>query len=188
MQNHSPKWNIVVFLRQVNLRLDGGKNVAAMAKFQNAWGVFHHLTLMDNWQLSEVCLSTTSCLCPTFPVNGLVSFCFLLCARCWICCCGWITKLEGSISLPYCIGNRQISYSYISALIFGWMDVIPFLKGNGINKKPIIVYIDFQVTMYIWCIVNAPKSLKPIDFGNSLHFWVFHIFISLVFILLFQQA
>ena len=114
----------------------------------------------------------TSCPCPIFPVNGLVFFCFLLCVRCWLCCCGCITKLEGSILLPYLIGNRQLCYSYISALIFGWIDVIPFLKGNGINKKPIIIYI---VTISKWCIVNAPKSLKPIVFWNSLELssWIF---------------
>ena len=84
---------------------------------------------------------------PYFSSEWFSIFCFLLCARCWLCCCGWITKLEGSISLPYLIGNRQICYSYISALIFGWRDVIPFLKGNDINKKPVIIYIDFQVTI-----------------------------------------
>ena len=109
--------------------LNGGKNVTAMAKFQG-------VSPSDfDRQMSEVLF--TSCLCPTFPVNGLVFFCFLLCVRCLLCYCGCVTKLEGSISLPYLIGNLQICYSYISALIFGWMDVIPFLKGNGINKKPI---------------------------------------------------
>ena len=73
-----------------------------------------------------------------------ILFCFLVHARCLLCCCGWITKLEGNISLPYLIGNHQICYSYISALMFGWMDVMPVPKGNDINKKPIIIYIDFQ--------------------------------------------
>ena len=50
MQNNLPKQNIVVFLRQVNLLPDGGKNVVAMAKFQSVRGAFHHLTLMDNNQ------------------------------------------------------------------------------------------------------------------------------------------
>ena len=132
-----------------------------------------HFTIWPWW--ATVRSVVTSCLCPTFPVNDLALFCFLLCARCWLCCCGWITKLKRSISPPYLIGNRQICYLYISAIIFGWMDVIPFLKGNGINKKPIIIYIDFQVTMSKWCIVNAPKSLKPIDFWNSLELssWIF---------------
>ena len=91
-----------------------------------------------------------------------------MCERCWLCCCGSITKLEGSISLPYLIGYRQICCSYVSALNFWWMDVIPFLKGNGINKKIINIYIDFQVTISRWCIVNLQKSLKPTDFWNSL--------------------
>ena len=30
--------------------VDGGENVAALAKFQSAWGAFHHLTLMDSCQ------------------------------------------------------------------------------------------------------------------------------------------
>ena len=41
---------------------------------------------------------------------------------------------------------------------------MPFLKGNGINKNPIIIYIDFEVTISKQCIVNAPHSLDPIDF------------------------
>ena len=55
-----------------------------------------------------------------------------------------------------------------------WIIVIPFLKGNGINKKPIIIYIDFQVTISKWYIVNAAKSLKPIAFWNSveLRSWI----------------
>ena len=140
-----------------------------------------HFTILGG-QLSEVLV--TSCLCPTFPVNGLVFFCFLLCGRSWLCCCGWITKLEGRVSLPYLIGNRQISYSYISALIFGWMDVMPFLKRNGSNKRPIIIYIDFQVTISKWWIVNAPKSLKLIYFWNSpeLSSWTFkRTFLSFLF-------
>ena len=112
---------------------------------------------------------------PYFPSKRFSTFYFLPCARCFLCCCGWITKLEGSISLPYLIDNRQICYSYVSTLIFGWMERIPFLKGNGIHKKPIIIYIDFQVAISKWCIVNAPKSLKPIDFWNSLELssWIF---------------
>ena len=123
--------------------------------------------------LSEVL--GTSYFCPIFPVNVLVFFCFLLCAWYWLCCCGWITKLEGSILLPYVIGSRQICYSYISALIFGWRDVILFLKRNGINWKRITIYIDFQVTIFEWCIVNMPKSLKAVDFWNSLDLssWIF---------------
>ena len=63
----------------------------------------------------------------------------------------------------------------MSALIFGWMDLISFLKGNGINKKPIIIYIVFQVTISKWCIVNTTKSLKSTDFWNSLKLssWIF---------------
>ena len=63
--------------------------------------------------------------------------------------------------------KKTIHQFIISALLFGWMYVIPFLKGNGINKKPIINDIDFQVTISKWCIVNAPKSFKQIDFWNS---------------------
>ena len=48
MQNHLPKQNIVVLLRQVNLLPDGGKNVVAIAKFESVTGAFHHLNLMDN--------------------------------------------------------------------------------------------------------------------------------------------
>ena len=132
-------------------------------------------------QLSEVLV--TSCLYPTFPVNNLAFFCFLLCARCWLCCCDWITKLKGSISPTYLIGIHQICYLYISALIFEWMDVILFLKGNGINKKPIIIYIDFQVTISKWCIVNASKSLKPIGYWDFSS-WIFkRIFLSFSFFL-----
>ena len=50
MQNHPPKQNIVVFLRQVNLLPDGGKKFAATAKFQSLRGAFHHLNLIDNCQ------------------------------------------------------------------------------------------------------------------------------------------
>ena len=112
---------------------------------------------------------------PYFPSEWFSFFCFLLCTRCLFCCCGQITKVEGSISLPYLIGNWQICYSYVSTLIFGWMNVIPFLIGNGINKKLVIVYINFQVTISKWCIVHASKSLKPIDFWNSLELnsWIF---------------
>ena len=91
------------------------KNVVAMAKFQSVRGAFHHLTFMDNCQ--KFCV--TSCVSPTVPVNDLAFFCFLLCTRCWLCCCGWITQLEENISLPYLIGNRQTLYAYISALIVG---------------------------------------------------------------------
>lgn len=49
-KNHLPKLNITLFLRQVNLRLDGGKRIASMAKFQSLRGAFHHLILMDNCQ------------------------------------------------------------------------------------------------------------------------------------------
>ena len=38
--------------------------------------------------------------------------------------------------------------------------MIPILKVNGINKKPINIYIDFQVTIFKPYIVNAQKSLK----------------------------
>ena len=112
---------------------------------------------------------------PYFPSKWFSTFLFSAACCVWLCWCGWITKLEGSISLPHLIGNRQICYSYISALIFGCMNVILFLKGNGISKKPIIIYIDFQVTISKWCIVNASKSLKLIDFWNSLELssWVF---------------
>ena len=141
-----------------------------------AWG--KHFTIWPWWTTVK-----SFCLSSTFPVNDSVFFCFLLCARCWLCCCGWITKLDGKISLPYLIGNRQRCYAYISALSFGWMYMIPFLKGNGINKKPNIIYIDFQVTFSKWCIVNMPKSLNTTDFWNSLElsswifkrtFWVFY--------------
>ena len=74
-----------------------------------------------------------------FPSEWLNIFCFL-CARCWLCCCDWITKREGNISLLYFICNRQTCYVYISVLIFGWMDMIPFLKGKGINKKNNYLY------------------------------------------------
>ena len=40
-----------------------------------------HLTI----QLSE---NLTTCLCPIFPINGLVSFHFLLCVRPYGCFCG----------------------------------------------------------------------------------------------------
>ena len=38
--------------------------------------------------------------------------------------------------------------------------MITILKGNGINKKKIDIYIDFQVTISKSYIVNALKSLK----------------------------
>ena len=77
------------------------------------------------------------------------------------------------------------------------MDIAPFLKGSGINKKPISIYIDFQVTVSKSRIVNAPKSLKATNFWNSLklahefsreHFWISHFFTCLVMILLFQKV
>ena len=84
-------------------------------------------------------------------------------------------------SLPHLMGNRQICYSYISVLIFGWMDVITFLKGEGTNKKPIIIYIDFHVAISKYSIGNATKFLKPFGFWNSLELssWIFkRIFLS----------
>ena len=50
--------------------------------------------------------------------------------------------------------------------------------NNGINKKPVNIFIDFQVTISKWCIVNAPKPINaPIDFSwvDSLEFgsWIF---------------
>ena len=76
--------------------------------------------------------------------------------------------------------------------------MIPFLKGKSVNKKPVIIYSDFQVTISKWCIVNAPKSIKSTDISEILsnlaheflrkHFWIFHFFMCLVLILLFQQA
>ena len=74
---------------------------------------------------------------PYFSSEWFSIFCFLLCAKCWLCYCGWITKFEGSISRPYLLGNHQRCHLFNSALIFGWM-------GNGINKKPIIIYIDLK--------------------------------------------
>ena len=117
-------------------------------------------------QLLEV--SVTSCLSSTFPVNYSVFFCFLLCSRCWLCCCGWITKLDENISLPYLIGNRQRCYVYSSALRFGWMDMISG-KENGINKNPIIIYIDFQVTISKWCIVNVPAEISQANWFLKFH-------------------
>ena len=38
--------------------------------------------------------------------------------------------------------------------------MIPFLKENGINKKHIIIYIDFQVTISKSCIVHAMQNLS----------------------------
>ena len=56
--------------------------------------------------------------------------------------------------------SRQACYSHSSALIFGWLDLIPILKGNGNNKNPVNIYIDFQVITSEWYIFNAPKSLE----------------------------
>ena len=59
------------------------------------------------------------------------------------------------------------------------MDVIPFLKGNSINEKKLSFILIFKSPF----LNDAPKSLKPIDFWNSLElssgflrerFWVFH--------------
>ena len=74
----------------------------------------------------------------------------MLCVRCWDC--RWV------VSLLYLTGSRQAGYWYSSALIFGWLDMIPVLKGNGINKKPNNDYIDFWVTISKWYIINASKS------------------------------
>ena len=78
------------------------------------------------------------------------------------------------------------------------MNLIPLVKGNGINKKPINNCIKFQVIISKWRIVNVLKSLRLIDSSivNSLdshefsreHFWVFHFFISLDLLLRFWQA
>ena len=38
-----------LIVEKILLRLDSGKNIAAMMKFQNVWRAFHHPTLMDNW-------------------------------------------------------------------------------------------------------------------------------------------
>ena len=86
----------------------------------------------------------------------------------------------------------------IYALIFVWMDMISFLKENGINKKHIIIYIDFQVTISKWCIVHAIQNLSSQLISeirsnlahefSSEHFWVFHFFMRLVLVLFFQEA
>ena len=120
------------FLRQVNLRLDGRKNV--MIKFQSTRGAsnFYGQILVK------------SCLCPTFSMNCLVLFLFLFCVRSWGRCYGWITKPKKSILLPNSIenhltwwGNHQTGYSYIATLIFWWMVVISFLKGTDESRYSI---------------------------------------------------
>ena len=93
----------------------------------------------------------------TFPVNDSVFFYFLLCARCWLCSCGWITKLDGNIYLPHLSRNHQRSYAYIFA---------PFKSS------------------FLWRIVSVPKSLQPTHFWNSLerNSWIFkRIFLSFSF-------
>ena len=106
---------------------------AAVIKFQSVREAFHHLPLV------------TSCVCLSFC---LVIFRLLLYVRNWSCC--W------SVSLLYLAGN----HSYSSALIFGWVDMITVLNGNGVNKNAIDIDDDFQVTISKSDIVNAPKSLK----------------------------
>lgn len=54
--------SIIVLFKQVKLRLDGEKNVTAMAKFQSVTRTFNHLTLMNNFQ--KFCLIM---LLPYFP-------------------------------------------------------------------------------------------------------------------------
>ena len=125
-----------VFLRQVNILLDGGKTLLWLTLKREG-----SISSSDfDGQLSDVLV--TSCVCLTFHV---VIFRFLLCAS-WSCCWG-VSLLDR--------WSPDMLFIYSSALIFRWIDIIPVLKKNGINKKPSDVYMDFQVT-----IVNAPKSLK----------------------------
>ena len=53
--------------------------------------------------------------------------------------------------------------------------------NQHIFKSGFITYINFQVTISKWCIVNASKFLKPTDLWNSLELssWIFkRIFLS----------
>ena len=73
-------------------------------------------------QLSEVLV--ISCLYHTLLVNGSVLFYFLLCARYWLCFCGSINNLKGASHLL-----TDMLFIHLCPNV-GWMDVIPFLKGN----------------------------------------------------------
>ena len=104
-------------LRQVNLRLDKKKCCYCgwILKYEGSISPSNF-----DEQLSEILVT---CLCPTISVNGSELLCFLLCSRALGCYCGWIRKYKGSISLPNLIGNHRMWYSYITALILGWMAV-----------------------------------------------------------------
>ena len=76
MRNHLPKQNIVAFLRQVNLRIDGRKNVAAMAKFQRVW---EHFTI---WLWCTTVRSFSHILSlPYFPSERVIIFFAFWCVR-----------------------------------------------------------------------------------------------------------
>ena len=66
------------------------------------------------------------------------------------------------------------------------MYMIPFLKGMELIKNQLLFILIFKSPFLNICIV-APKSLKPIDFWNSLELssWVFKwIFLSFSFFII----
>ena len=72
IQNHLPKQNIVVFLRQVNLVPHVGRKCCCYGLNPKREGSVSPSDFDE--QLSEVLV--TSCLSPTSPVNDLVFFFF----------------------------------------------------------------------------------------------------------------
>ena len=107
-----------------------------MHKFQNAKGASHHLNF--DGQLPEILV--TSCLCPSFPVNGLVLFYFY--------CLSGLDRLQSMRGASHYLFDMQSPDMLLTFFC-------PYFWVNESHKV---------IPKEEWYISNATKSVKPKHF------------------------